>query len=87
MLGKASIKQLRYNDGLSFEAGCVGGDLQKKSLIDFSEYLIVFMLNISPFTTWIMPHILSNVMSCHCYNLRIIGHFQQPRQNPFKETQ
>lgn len=40
-----------------------------------------------PFATWVMSHVLSNVVSCHCYDLRIIRHLQEPRQNPIEERQ
>lgn len=32
-----------------------------------------------------MSHILPDVVSCYCYNLRIIRHLQQPRQDPVEE--
>lgn len=34
-----------------------------------------------PFTARVMSHILSDVVSCHSYDLRIIGHLQQPCQD------
>lgn len=40
-----------------------------------------------PFATWVMSHVLSDVVSCHCYDLRIIGHLQQPCQDPNKSSQ
>lgn len=44
------------------------------------------MTNDSPFASWVMSHILSNVMSRNCYNLRIIGHLQQPSQDPVADN-
>lgn len=38
-----------------------------------------------PFTTWVMSHILSNVVSCHSYDLRIVRHLQQPCQDPVEK--
>lgn len=29
-----------------------------------------------------MSHVLSDVMGCHRYDLRIVRHLQQPRQDP-----
>lgn len=39
---------------------------------------------VSPFATWVMSHVLSDVMSCHSYNLRIIRHLQEPCQDPIE---
>lgn len=38
-----------------------------------------------PFTTRVMSHILSDVVSCHSYDLRIVGHLQQPCQDPVEK--
>lgn len=38
-----------------------------------------------PFTAWVMSHILSDVVSCHSYDLRIVGHLQQPCQDSVEE--
>ena len=42
---------------------------------------------VSPFAAWVMSHILSNVVSSNCDDLRIIGHLQQPRQDPIEDGQ
>lgn len=45
------------------------------------------MTGASPFATWVMSHVLADVVSCHGYDLRIIRHLQQPRQDPIEERQ
>lgn len=40
-----------------------------------------------PFATWVMPHILSDIVSCDRNDLRIIGHLQEPRQDPNRERE
>lgn len=39
-----------------------------------------------PLATWVMSHVLSNVVSRHCDDLRIIARLQQPRQDPVGNT-